>query len=485
MPDESPHREMLDYGQVGNTYYLAMEFVEGMTWTRCSCSGARWVDQAVTIASQSRRCPDCGPPAGVVHRDIKPQNIKLRPDGTAKVLDFGIARATDGTRLTQTGAFIGTPLYMAPEIWEGQPAGPPADIYSLGVVLYELIAGRPPFRADTPAAIMRQQLMEEPRPLNAVRVDTPPQLVWIVSRCLAKAPAQRYASADDLLVALQGKAEAARPARRRTGAPQRSAPRFPSRSGSPAPCAGSKRANSVLSAARDWRVASPAPICRDGRAEWQAIVSAFGAGYGAGAGPQLCHPFADRYLSQHHARVFFINGRFYLYDLNSHNGTYLNGYRLSQPHALQHGDQVQIGESFFTFSAPSSQQAGAVYRGRRTVINNQLLAAAAAHISVVAIPVVVPLLIWLTNRSRSPYVSHQAKQALLYQGLYLALMLVLGEAVPFCCVSPAVIWLLATAGGHTPPCAATRAGRWPCPSWPIRPSSSRQERGALLKARLA
>jgi len=157
-------------------------------------------------------------------------------------------------------------------------------------------------------------------------------------------------------------------------------------------------------------------------------------------------PLDDRYLSQHHARIYFIHGHYYLYDLNSHNGTYLNGYRLTQPYALQHGDQIQIGECIFTFSTQAVQRAAGVYRGARRDVANELVAAAAAHASVILIPLLVPALIWAMYKDRSAYVSHQAKQALLYQGVYVALLLVRQISL-FRFLSPALLWLLAVAGG--------------------------------------
>jgi uncharacterized Tic20 family protein len=157
-------------------------------------------------------------------------------------------------------------------------------------------------------------------------------------------------------------------------------------------------------------------------------------------------PLADRYLSPHHARIFFTNGRYVLYDLNSHNGTYLNGYRLQQPRPLQHGDQIQIGESVFNFVIEAKQPSRGVYRGSRSKVADQLMASAAAHASVVLIPLLVPALIWASYKNRSPYVAFQAKQALLYQGVYLAI-LILRLASPFRGVPFLLLWLLAAAGG--------------------------------------
>jgi hypothetical protein len=435
---------------MGKTYYLAMEFLEGQDLDQVLLQeGPLPIDRAVDIASQIADALSVAHQREVVHRDVKPQNVKLMPDGIAKVLDFGIARATEGTRLTQTGAFIGTPQYMAPEIWEGQPADKRSDVYSLGVVLYEMIAGKPPFQADRPAAIMRQHLFEEPQPLNVVRVDTPPRIARIATRCLAKTPGERYASAAELLAALEGESpvEAPQPAAVRPR-PKPKRPKAPfsvlvRRRVQPA----LRRATSLLARIPEMVRGQPRAYLegRAGRmAGYRFRLSGQDTVLGLAANCTI--PLSDRYLSPHHARVYFIRGHYYLYDLNSHNGTYLNGYRITQPYALQHGDQIQIGECIFTFSAQPVQRAAGVYRGPRRDVANELLAAAAAHASVILIPLLVPALIWATYKDRSAYVSHQAKQALLYQGVYVALLL-LRQISLFRFLSPGLLWLLATAGG--------------------------------------
>jgi serine/threonine protein kinase len=118
-------------------------------------------------------------------------------------MDFGIARAAEGTKLTRTGLFVGTPSYMAPEIWEGQSASSQSDVYALGVMLYEMLLGQAPFDAATPAATMRRHLTETPPRLVVVRLDTPLWLADIAERALAKDPAQRYSDAGALLAALR------------------------------------------------------------------------------------------------------------------------------------------------------------------------------------------------------------------------------------------------------------------------------------------
>ena len=138
---------------------------------------------------------------GIVHRDVKPANLLVTPDRRVKITDFGIARAADAVALTQTGQVIGTPQYLSPEQAEGKPSTGASDIYSLGVVLYECLAGRRPFEGDSPIATALSHLRDEPPPLPS---DVPPGLREIVATALAKDPADRFASVRDFAAALRG-----------------------------------------------------------------------------------------------------------------------------------------------------------------------------------------------------------------------------------------------------------------------------------------
>jgi len=145
---------------------------------------------------------------GVIHRDVKPANVIVQRDGTAKLLDFGIAR--DETRLdtslTSTGALVGTPPYMVPERFRGAPIDGRSDIFSAGVMLYLLLAGKLPFDADYPA-VMDQIMRFDPPPPSELAPDSPASLDAIVARALAKSPAERYANADDMAMDLHEVAE--------------------------------------------------------------------------------------------------------------------------------------------------------------------------------------------------------------------------------------------------------------------------------------
>jgi serine/threonine protein kinase len=133
--------------------------------------------------------------AGVVHRDVKPANILVMPDGTVKLTDFGIARAVDGSGHTQTGEVLGTPHYLSPEQALGEPATGASDLYALGVVAHELLTGRRPFDKGTPVATALAQVNDPPPPLPA---HVPPGLRALIEQCLEKRPADRPASAREL-----------------------------------------------------------------------------------------------------------------------------------------------------------------------------------------------------------------------------------------------------------------------------------------------
>ena len=140
---------------------------------------------------------------GIVHRDIKPANIMISPGGEVKVLDFGIAIAERATDLTAAGALIGSPTHMSPEQIRGEKATPQSDIYSLGVTIYEVIAGQPPMQGATTYELMMAHINVVPVPLHTLRPDIPAALSSIVARALEKDPARRFASAQEFIAALR------------------------------------------------------------------------------------------------------------------------------------------------------------------------------------------------------------------------------------------------------------------------------------------
>src|SRR2546421_200406 len=135
---------------------------------------------------------------GIVHRDIKPHNVLVDSEGRVKVTDFGIARAGASTQMTEAGSIVGTAQYLSPEQAKGTAVDQRSDIYSLGIVLYELLTGSVPFTGDTPVEIAMKHISETPAPPSSVRPDVPHDLDLVVTRALAKDPADRYQSAEEM-----------------------------------------------------------------------------------------------------------------------------------------------------------------------------------------------------------------------------------------------------------------------------------------------
>jgi eukaryotic-like serine/threonine-protein kinase len=187
-----------DYGEqavVGDNRldYLVMEYVEGVslsTWIRAA--GRLGVAETTSVVTQAAEALQVAHEAGIVHRDVKPSNLLVRPDGTVVLVDFGVARSTDLTSITSTNVIMGSAHYMAPEQASGQPVSPATDIYALGVVAYSCLAGRPPFTGDNPLQIVAQHVQGEAPALPA---DVPAPVAAVVTRALAKDPADRYPSA--------------------------------------------------------------------------------------------------------------------------------------------------------------------------------------------------------------------------------------------------------------------------------------------------
>ena len=201
-----------DRGQAEGTYYIAMEYLEGRTLKELLVArGPTPIPVAIDYARQILAALGFAHQHGVVHRDIKPHNVAVAPDGRIKVMDFGIARA--GTsQMTETGSIIGTAQYLSPEQAKGAPVGPASDIYSVGIVLYEMLTGSVPFTGDTPLEIAMKHLSAIPEPPSEQRPEVPHELDSIVLRALAKRPEDRYQAAEamdaDLARAARGQAVA-------------------------------------------------------------------------------------------------------------------------------------------------------------------------------------------------------------------------------------------------------------------------------------
>ncbi|MFJ2198470.1 protein kinase [Streptomyces violaceusniger] len=223
--------------------YLVMQRVFGHTLAQLVAQrGPFPVEWAAAVGAQVCSVLVQAHGRGFVHRDLTPRNVMLTADGTVRVLDFGIATAlhsADEPRLTGTGVVAGTPGFISPEQGKGQPATPLSDLYALGCVLYEVLAGRPPFTAAEPLAVVVRHITDEPAPLAGLREGAPAELCELVSRLLAKRPEDRPANAAEVREVLMPWAERAVPRSARTEAPSRDAadahPRYEGLPDSPPP----------------------------------------------------------------------------------------------------------------------------------------------------------------------------------------------------------------------------------------------------------
>jgi len=191
-----------DWGKYANTYFMAMEYVPGRTLADIlKANGHVTSQKAAEIAAEVAAALGFAHRNNVVHRDIKPANILIGHNGQVKVADFGIARALNApteSSLTQAGSVMGTATYFSPEQAQGAQPDPRSDLYSLGVVLYEMVAGRPPFSGENPVSIAYKQVHENPQPLNQLVADVPKPFEAIVAKLLAKKPEVRYQTAEDV-----------------------------------------------------------------------------------------------------------------------------------------------------------------------------------------------------------------------------------------------------------------------------------------------
>jgi beta-lactam-binding protein with PASTA domain/tRNA A-37 threonylcarbamoyl transferase component Bud32 len=192
-----------DRGEWNGTYYIAMEFIEGRTLKDVIRErGPAPPEAAVDIVLQILRAARFAHQRGVVHRDIKPHNVLIDDEGRVKVTDFGIARA-GASDMTETGLIMGTSHYLSPEQAQGKPVDARSDLYSIGIVLYEMLTGRVPFDAESPVAVALKQVSEIPVPPRELNPQVPPALDAVVLRAMEKDPARRFADADEFIAALQ------------------------------------------------------------------------------------------------------------------------------------------------------------------------------------------------------------------------------------------------------------------------------------------
>jgi Tol biopolymer transport system component len=189
-------------GRAEGVLYFAMELVPGRTLAAAIADGPLAPEDAARIAAEIARGLDHAHGHGLVHRDVKPENVLLTPDGRARITDFGLVLETGAGRMTLSRYALGTPAFAAPEQARGDDVGPASDVYGLGAVLYAMLAGRPPFADEVPSVALARVLTEAPPDVLALRPDAPPDLAAICRRAMARAPQDRHATAgamaDDL-----------------------------------------------------------------------------------------------------------------------------------------------------------------------------------------------------------------------------------------------------------------------------------------------
>jgi serine/threonine-protein kinase len=217
-----------DTGDDGGVGYIVMEFVDGPNLRRVlDVRGPLEVREAARIGRDVASALEAAHRQGIVHRDIKPANVLVPPDGHVKVTDFGIAKAGIGGELTRTGTVVGTARYLAPEQLRGEPVDARTDIYALGLVLFEMLAGDLPFHGDTEMAISLARLSTPPASIRTVRPDLPPTLAHLVMACLALDPADRPPSAAVVAEVLSGRGRASPAEPRRAERPRAVVPAPP------------------------------------------------------------------------------------------------------------------------------------------------------------------------------------------------------------------------------------------------------------------
>ena len=199
--------QVYDYGQTDGNYYIVMELIEGTDLRRyLRGRGVLDVDRSVIIAHDVALGLGAAHRRGIVHRDVKPQNILVGRDGSIKLTDFGIAsvyKDINAERLTTTGMTLGTVQYYAPEQAQGEIVSPAADVYALGIVMYEMLTGRTPFDGDNPVAVAMQHIQDPPTPPRQLNPNIPPALEEIILRCLEKVPEMRFRDGSELARALE------------------------------------------------------------------------------------------------------------------------------------------------------------------------------------------------------------------------------------------------------------------------------------------
>ncbi|MCC7446374.1 MAG: protein kinase, partial [Anaerolineae bacterium] len=197
---EHPHiLPIIDYGNADGIHYLVMRYIEGGSLDDRMRRKALSIKECARLLEQMASALDYAHQRGVIHRDLKPNNVLLDANENAYLTDFGIARMTQSEhKLTATGSIMGTPAYMSPEQGMGRPVDARSDLYTLGIVLYEMVLNRLPFSADTPAALIFQHVYEQPAPPQQIKPDLPDAIANVLNKAMAKSPDDRYQSGAEM-----------------------------------------------------------------------------------------------------------------------------------------------------------------------------------------------------------------------------------------------------------------------------------------------
>ena len=197
--------KIISYGKDKDSYYIVYEHIQGFTLDKYIKTKRLSVREIENIILQILEGLSYAHSKGIIHRDIKPSNIMISKDGKVKILDFGIARATTRSTITKTGMFMGSPDYVSPEQADGKKISATSDLYSFGILFFEMLSKRLPFSSDTPWGIVNKHINEAPPDISKIVKDIPPYLSHIVAKCLVKSPSGRFSSADEIISVLKGK----------------------------------------------------------------------------------------------------------------------------------------------------------------------------------------------------------------------------------------------------------------------------------------
>ena len=200
--DNSNIATVFEIGEENGQSFIALQFVDGPTIQEKIKERPLPLDEALYIACQVAQGLQEAHEKGIVHRDIKAANILLNSKGQAKITDFGLAHLAERSKLTKSGTTLGTPAYMSPEQAQGETIDRRSDIWSLGVLLYEMVAGKHPFPGEYDQAVVYSIINEQPEPVTALRRGVPPKVDDLLDKALAKDPGGRYQHADELIVDL-------------------------------------------------------------------------------------------------------------------------------------------------------------------------------------------------------------------------------------------------------------------------------------------